>query len=93
MRYDFKTSFTRSIKSLSVNNKDEVKHLSFEIIDLIATGKRPSKGHGLTRLRKNYWEARTTIRERILFKLTRDYIQFILVGNHNDIKRFLKNVK
>ncbi|MBU0684076.1 MAG: hypothetical protein ABIH85_02520 [Candidatus Omnitrophota bacterium] len=92
MKYDFKKSFTRSIKTLTDENKEEIKRLVFEIVDLVSTGKKPSKGHGLTRLRKDYWEARATIRERILFKLTNDCIYFILVGNHNDVKRFLKSI-
>ena len=91
MKYDFKNSFTRSIKSLPDKKKDEIKRLAFEIIDLVATGTKPSKGHGLTRLRKDYWEARATIRERILFKLTSSCIHFILAGNHNDVKKFLRN--
>ena len=90
MRYEFKKSFDKSLKGLSDESKINVKKIAFEIIDLVDTGKRPSKGQGLTRLRKNYWESRATIRERILFRLTNDLIQFILVGNHEDIKRFLK---
>lgn len=92
MRYEFKKSFDRSMKSLSEDVKIDIKKLAFEIIDLVSTGKKPSKGIGLTRLRKDYWEARTTIRERMLFRLTADYIQFILVGDHGDIKRFLKKI-
>jgi len=93
MKYNFKKSFTRSIKKLPAENKEEIKRLAFKIIDLVATGEKPSKGHGLTRLRKDYWETRTTIRERILFKLTNDCIHFILAGNHNDVKKFLKSIK
>ena len=43
MKYDFKTSFTRSIKKLPAKNKEEIKQLAFRIIDLISTGKHPSK--------------------------------------------------
>ena len=92
MRYELKKSFDRSVKGLSDDAKIEIKKAVFEIIDIVATGKTPSKGQSLTRLHKDYWEARTTIRERILFKLTDDLIQFIIVGNHEDIKRFLKRI-
>ena len=92
MKYDFKKSFIRSIKSLPEKNKEKIKHLAFEIIDIVSKKKKPSKGYGLTRLRKDYWEARTSIRERILFKLTNDCIYFIFVGNHNDVKRFLRSI-
>jgi len=92
MKYNFKKSFTKTIKRLPDENKEEIKRLAFEIIDLVSAGKKPSKGCGLTCLRKDYWEARATIRKRILFKLTDDCIYFILVGNHNDVKRFLKSI-
>ncbi len=92
MKYDFKKSFDRSVKNLSEDAKIDIKKLAFEIIDLLSTGKKPAKGVGLTRLRKDYWEARITIRERIIFRLSNDYIQFILAGNHEDIKRFLKRI-
>ena len=92
MRHEFKTSFDRSVKGLSDGAKIEIKKAVFEIIDLVSTGKSSSKGQGITRLHKDYWEARTTIRERILFKLTDDLIQFIIVGNHEDVKRFLKRI-
>ena len=92
MRYELKTSFDRSVKRLSDDAKIEIKKAVFEIIDIVATGKRPSKGQSLTRLHEDYWEVRTTIRERILFKLADDLIQFMIVGNHEDIKRFLKRI-
>ena len=58
MKYDFKNSFVRSIKALPNNDKQKIKELSFELIDLLSSGKKPPKGYGLTRLRKDYWEAR-----------------------------------
>ena len=92
MKYEFKSSFDKSLKRFSETSKTEIKRLAFEIVDIIATGKAPSKGYKLTRLREDYWEARASIKERVLFKLTRDTIQFIAVGNHEDVKRFLKRV-
>jgi len=92
MRYEFKTSFDRSVKHLPDDAKIEIKKSVFEIIDIVATGKTPSRGQSLKRLHKDYWEARMTIRQRILFKLTDDLIQFLIVGNHEDIKRFLKRL-
>lgn len=92
MRYEFKKSFDKSTRGLSTGVKISVKKLAFEIVDLVSSGKKPSKGVGLTRLRKDYWEARTTIHKRILFRLAKDRIQFIFVGDHTAIKRFLKRI-
>lgn len=66
MRYDFKKSYDRCVKALAEEVKLEIKESAFEVVDIISTGKKPSKGMRLTRLRKDYWEARTTIKERIL---------------------------
>lgn len=54
MRYEFKKAFDRSMKNLSDDAKIDIKKLAFEIIDLISTGKKPSKGQGLIRLHKDY---------------------------------------
>lgn len=92
MRYEFKKSYDRCVKGLAEEVKLEIKEAAFEVVDIVSTGKKPSKGIRLTRLGKDYWEAGITIKDRILFKLSNDLIQFILVGNHNDIKRFLKRM-
>ncbi|MFC1589942.1 hypothetical protein ACFL42_00460 [Candidatus Omnitrophota bacterium] len=92
MRYEFKKSFDKCVKGLTADSKLEIKEVVFEVIDIVSSGKRPSKGIRLTRLRKDCWEAGTTIKERILFRIADDLIQFILVGNHDDIKRFLKRL-
>ena len=92
MRYEFKKSFDKSLKNLPEDSKIIIKELAFNSIDTISTGKKPPKGMRLKRLRKDYWEVSTTMKERILFKLTGDLIQFILVGNHDHIKRFLKRM-
>jgi len=91
--YEFKPSFDRTIKSLSLGKKQEIKSLAKELIKLLSRGRRLPKGMGLTRLRGNYWEIRSTIKERILFHYTKSSVDFMLVGNHDRVKNFLKNVK
>lgn len=92
MRYEIKKSFDRSIKRLSEDNRIEIKKVIFEVLDVVSSGKKPSKGIRLTRLRNSYWEVGISLKERILFKLTDDLVQFLLVGNHDDIKRALKHI-
>ena len=50
------------------------------------------KGIGLSRPRGNYWEIKKGLKVRILFRWERDLVEFILAGDHNDIKRYLKNI-
>lgn len=90
MRYEIKKSFDRSVKGLSEDDRIVIKKILFDVLDVLSTGKKPSKGIRLTRLRNDYWEVGTSLKERILFKFTDDIVQFLLVGNHDDIKRALK---
>jgi len=92
MRYEIKKSFGRSVKKLPEDSKVEIKKIIFEVLDVLSMGKQPPKGIRLTRLRNDYWEVGTTLKERILFRLTDDLVQFLLVGNHDDIKRALKRL-
>ena len=49
------------------------------------------KGLGLKRLRGNFWEVRKGLKARILFRWEEDLVEFVLAGNHDDVKRFLKD--
>ena len=91
--YDFKPSFERAIKSFPIQKQQQIKSLAKHLIWLLSKGQHLPKGMGLTRLRGNYWEIRSTIKERILFHYKKSEVDFILVGNHDDVKKFLKSVK
>ena len=92
MRIEFKPSFERSIKSFSEKEKEEIKRVAIQSIDILSHDRNIHKGVGLTRLRKNFWEVRKGIKARILFRWEGDLVEFVLAGNHDDVKRFLKNI-
>jgi hypothetical protein len=48
-------------------------------------------GIGLKRLQDDFWEIRQGLHNRILFRWRQDLIEFVLAGNHDSIKDFLKN--
>lgn len=60
-------------------------------IDFIKTRQKP-EGLGLKKVYKDYWEIRLDIRNRIIFQLRADTINFSFVGDHNAVKRFLKGI-
>ena len=91
MNFEFKSSFDRSVKSLSPQEKKEVKELCICLIDILSGEGEISPGLGLKRLRKCYWEIRKGIKHRILFKWEGDSIEFILAGGHDAIKKQLKS--
>ena len=92
MRFEFKPSFDRSIKSLPQSEQSDIKDAASKLIDVLSTDRQLHQGLGLKRLTRDFWEARKGIKARILFRWTGDLIEFVLAGNHDDVKRFLKSV-
>ena len=91
MRYEFKRSFERSVKSLCETDKADVKAACLAFIDFIENELPLPSGMGLKRLRREFWEIRLGIRARILFRWKGDLLEFVIAGNHDSIKDFLKN--
>ena len=90
MKYEFKSSFDRSVKSLPSEKKQEVKELCIALIDVLSGEQELSVGLGLKNLRKNFWEIRKGLKLRILFRWRSDHVEFVLAGTHEEIKRYLK---
>lgn len=91
MRFEFKPSFDRSVKSLHGGEKEEIKSVAMQTIDILSQDRAIHKGLGLKRLKGNFWEVRKGLKARILFRWEGDLVEFILAGDHNDIRRYLKN--
>jgi len=92
VKFTFRPSFDRSIKSLKALQKDEIKALCIDFVVLLETQANIPPGIGLKRLRDGYWEIRKGIRNRILFRWQKDQIDFILAGDHDSMREFLKNL-
>lgn len=92
MKFEFKPSFDRSVKSLHGKEKEEVKLVAIQAIDILSQDRVIHKGIGLKRLKGDYWEIRKGLKARILFRWEGNLVEFILAGDHNDIHRYLKNI-
>ena len=92
MRFEFKPSFKRSLKSFPDKEKEEIKEVASQLITMLSRDRSVHKGVGLKRLREDFWEVRKGIKSRILFRWKGDLVEFVIAGNHNDVKRFLKNI-
>ena len=68
-----------------------MKDAACRLIDVLSGQELMPKGMGLKKLRGNFWEMRKGLKTRILFRREKDWTEFILAGDHNDIKRFLKD--
>ncbi len=92
MKVDFLTRFDRSFEKLELSTQIKVRKDIESFLANIQKGIRP-QGMGLRRLRGSFWEIRCGLKYRVLFELKKDWITFILVGNHNEVKRFIKSPK
>lgn len=91
MRFEFKSSFDRSVKSFPGGEKEEIKKVAIQAIDVLSQDKIIHKGLGLKRLKGNFWEIRKGLKARIIFRWENDLVEFILAGDHDDIKRYLRD--
>jgi len=90
LNYFFKPSFTRCFKKL-----DQIKQKqAIEAIEALKTvldsGVKP-EGLGLKRVSNMLWEIRSSLKDRILFTFKKDIVTFVLIGNHDEVTRYLKN--
>jgi hypothetical protein len=78
MRFEFKASFDKSVRRFYGEEKEELKRVAIEAIDVLSQDRLLYKGVGLRRLKDNFWEIRKGIKTRILFRWERDLVEFIL---------------
>ncbi len=90
MRIEFRKSFEKSLKKINPKDKENVHEVCQTLLDVIEKRENPSQGIGLKKLEKTFWEIRVGIHLRIIFEWQEDLIKFLLVGSHDEIKRFLK---
>ncbi len=91
MRYRATTRFDRSVGRLDATRQRRVKAAIDQLVAGFETGQLPT-GLGLTRLRPSLWECRAGLSDRIVFSRTADVVEFLLVGNHDEIRRVLKDL-
>ncbi len=91
MIFEKKPSFERSWKALDSDRREKAKEALEKLIQFFERGIKP-EGLGLKKLRENFWEIRSDLKDRILFRLQGNRVEFILVGNHNEIHRTLKRL-
>jgi mRNA-degrading endonuclease YafQ of YafQ-DinJ toxin-antitoxin module len=48
-------------------------------------------GLGIRKLQRDYFELRVSRDLRLVFKLGKDAVTFVLAGNHDEVRRFLRS--
>ncbi len=89
MRYEFKTSFDRRFRKLSSSSQKNVYQAVDAFMKYLDGDSPLPAGLGVKNWHGDYWEIRAGLKDRILFEFT-DQIVFLFVGNHDEIKNFMK---
>ena len=91
MKYEFKPSFDKTFRKLDPDRRERVLGAVSQLIDYFETRVK-TRGLGLKHLREKIWEVRIDIKDRVIFAIEGDTIGFLIVGSHDEIKEFLKNI-
>ena len=91
MQYFRSAAFQRTYQALDAERKLRVAKALRQLEMLYAESQRPF-GLGLKALKPGIWEIRAGVDERILFRRRGDVVELLIVGNHNDIRRLLKQL-
>ena len=88
---EFNRSFHRLYSKLGFQEKTEVEEAIDRLLSCIESG-AVSHSLGLKRLCADVWEMRVNASVRISFQMSANVIKFLVVGNHETIRKFLKNI-
>lgn len=91
MNYTFKSSFDRCYKKLPPIEQDAVDKAIKDLKKFFSNDVQ-KEGLGLKRLWWKFWEIRASIKIRLLFLFEGDNISFVIVGNHDDIRKYLESL-
>lgn len=91
MKINIKPSFERIYKKLPHTEKSQVDEKIAELFnhyknDTLLSGLKVRKMGG----KDNYFEINTAANRRILLRKQKDLIELIAYGNHDEIRKFLK---
>ncbi|MBI2339844.1 MAG: hypothetical protein HYU99_05710 [Deltaproteobacteria bacterium] len=90
MRIDYLSRFDRAFKELPLSSQNDVVLVIEKFLDQLQKGTR-SQGIGFRRLKGNIWEIRSGLQYRVLLELNKDWISFLFVGTHDEVRKFLRH--
>jgi hypothetical protein len=90
MRVRYLRPFDSACAALHRQDRAAVDSAVWRLLDYFSGGPKPL-GLGLRKLQGRFWEVRAGLDTRVLFKLEGDLVTFVLVGNHDEMRRFLRH--
>jgi mRNA-degrading endonuclease RelE of RelBE toxin-antitoxin system len=85
-------SFERSLKKLSSRDKDKLKQTLVQFNEFLVSDLLPV-GLGFKKINHNKYELRVDIRLRVIIKIEKEYVYFVLAGSHDSVKRYLREYR
>jgi|GEM_PF-647534 len=93
MRYFRTAAFRRAYRRLDETRQQRADDTLLKMENAFETGSIPH-GMGIKPLQHGIWETRAGIHDRILFRRAPDdVLELLLIGTHDEIKRFLKHTR
>ena len=90
LKFAFFRSIAKSLKGLYPQDKVALQR-QVDIFMLAMDTRQVPAGFGIKKLGGDLWEFRTDLALRVLFKWTKSEIGFLFIGNHNEVRLFLKH--
>ena len=85
-------SFERSIKKLSPLKSKQIAESLEDFNKMLVTGDRPA-GLGFKKINHDKYELRASIRLRVVMKLEGNVYYLVLAGNHDEVRRYLREYR
>lgn len=85
-------SFERSVKKLTPQDKMNLAE-GLEAFNLFLLSGELSSGFGFKKINHDKYEFRVDIRLRVVVKAEGEYYYLVLVGNHDQIKKYLRHYR
>ena len=91
MRYFSTARFRRGFRALDAQRQARIEEAMRQLEAMLESGQL-QHGLGLKALYQGCWEIRAGLSDRIRFRRTGDLVEFLLAGNHDEIKRYLRSL-
>lgn len=89
MKYLYKSTFLKAFKKAAPFLKKLILQTDKEIKDYLETGKA-SYGLRIKKIGSRSFEGRVSDKVRIVWVKKEDLVSFMLVGNHEEVQRYLR---
>jgi mRNA-degrading endonuclease RelE of RelBE toxin-antitoxin system len=91
LEIDFSPHYRRRARQLSEDQRKQAAKATDSLREAFGSPHRHS-GLGIRRLAGNLYEFRVGRDLRVIFELSGSRAEFVTIGNHDDVRRFLKGL-